>query len=189
LFWKRRKTFSYTCSCCGEKMSGSPSFGMSRPPFLLDVPAADYDARVQLNDDACWIKADEKDLEGEDIFAIRVILEVHIHGVEEPFSWGVWATQSKESFIRYLEGVGTDQTGEVSFGWLPVTMPGYKRTSDEEPFEYLACDVVWQDVGLRPKLFLHDSDHPLFIDHRDGVSWERAVEIAQLQMDGSHKLH
>jgi hypothetical protein len=75
----------------------------------------------------------------------------------------------------------------MSFGWLPVTMPPYNLTVDDQRFEHLACDVVWQKAGLRPEIVLHASDHPLAVDQRHGISWERAVDIAQLQMERLHK--
>ena len=183
---KRQKTLSYTCSCCGDKFSGSPSFGYDLPPYVHDVPESEYQDRVKIDDDLCLIRAAGDD--EDDIFAIRVTIDIPIHDVEEPFNWGVWVTQSEESFFKYVDSYGKDQSGEISFGWLPVTMPGYKRTKDGEPFEHLGCDVQWQPKGERPVLVLHECDHPLYIDQRDGISWERAVEIAQVQMERLHKV-
>ena len=184
MFWKRKKVFSYKCACCGEKYSGSPSFAMQTPPFLASISDEEYEARVEHDDDLCLVRAGEG--QAEDIYAIRVTLEVPIHGVAQPFTWGVWVTQSKESFRRYLEGVGTDERGEVSFGWLPVVMFFYTRDASGMPLENLACDVLWQDKGLRPKILLHESDHVLARDQKNGISWERAVDIAQQQMARLH---
>jgi hypothetical protein len=154
------------------------------PPFLAAVPDEEYEVRVEYDDDLCLIRAGEG--QDQDICAIRAMLEVPIHGAAEPFSWGVWVTQSKESFRRYLDGVGTDQRGQISFGWLPVVLSSYRRDHSDEPLENLACDVIWQDVGMRPKILLHESDHPLVEDQRKGISWKKAVEIAQMQMLGAH---
>jgi hypothetical protein len=38
----------------------------------------------------------------------------------------------------------------------------------------------------RPRLELEPSDHPLALDFRHGVTWERAVDIAELALHGAH---
>ncbi|WP_436015086.1 DUF2199 domain-containing protein [Rhizobium sp. LjRoot254] len=187
LFWKRRKTFSYTCSCCGEKMTGSPSFAMGGPPFIPDVPDEELAERVYQDYDLCHVRNTAEEISDEDIFAIRVMLKIPIQSIAEPFSWGVWVTQSRESFIRYVDAAGTDQRGICTFGWMPVTLASYTRTGANEPSEHLACDVHWQAEGLRPLITLHESDHPLYVDQRDGISWNKAVKIAQFQMALVHK--
>jgi hypothetical protein len=41
-----------------------------------------------------------------------VCLEVPIHGVSEPFIWGVWVSASKASFDRYVETYNAPNTGD-----------------------------------------------------------------------------
>lgn len=169
-------------------MTGSPSFAMGRPPFVPNIPD-DEIGRVYQDDDLCHVRNSAEEISDDDIFAIRVMLRIPIHNVVEPFSWGVWVTQSRESFIRYVEGVGTDQRGVTTFGWMPVTLESYIRTARYAPPEHLACDVHWHAAGLRPVITLHESDHPLYLDQRDGISWSKAVKIAQFQMELLHKPH
>lgn len=38
--------------------------------------------------------------------------------------------------------------------------------------------------GERPTLELEPSDHPLSIDYYNGISWQKAVEIAEAAMHG-----
>jgi hypothetical protein len=59
---------------------------------------------------------------------VRGLLEMAIAGATEPFLWGVWLTQSEDSFMRYLETFDYDQSGTSSFGWLPVAWAPFKRT-------------------------------------------------------------
>lgn len=186
MFWKRRKDFSYICACCGEKQSGSPSFAVQVPPFLEGIPGDEFDARVEYDDDLCIVRAGTG--QEDDLFAIRVMLEIPIHGVATPFSWGVWVTQSRENFHRYIEGVGTDQRGLGSFGWMPMVLSYYQGDHAGLPVRNLACDVNFQEINMRPKISLHEADHPLYRDQRDGISWDRAVEIAQWQMERSHRV-
>jgi hypothetical protein len=160
-------------------MNGSPSFRVGLPPFIRHLSDEEIQRRVLLDEDLCHIAQTPGVTQDDDVFAIRVLLQIPINHADAPFSWSVWVTQSRENFYRYIETAGTDQSATKTFGWLPVTLPGYCRTDDDEPAEHLACDVEWQKEGLRPMLTLHACDHPLFFDQRDGISWRRAVEIAE----------
>ena len=59
-------------------------------------------------------------------------------------------------------------------------MPGYRRHGADEPLELLGCNVHWQKPGHRPKLSLHESDHPLYRDQKNGISFLRAAWFARL---------
>jgi hypothetical protein len=179
VFWNRRKSFSYVCGCCGRTVTGSPSFRIGLPPFFGHLSNEEVERRVHFDDDLRHVRQTPGVVSDDDIFTVRALLEIPIRGADEPFSWSVWVTQSRESFCHYVETAGTDQSGTTTFGWLPITLPGYRRTGDGEPAESLACDVQWQKEGLRPVITLHECDHPLFLDQRDGMTWERAIEIAE----------
>lgn len=172
-----RKTFEFRCADCGEIHRGSPSFAYAKPVCWFIVPEDQRAERLQLDTDTCVLDGDE--------FYIRTILEIPILDAEEPFTWGVWVSQSEESFRRYVDTYDEDQSGDGSFGWLPVTMPGYDRTADRpdaDGFECLGCDVTWRSPGQRPTLTLHENDHPLYHDQVNGISWDRAIELARLMM-------
>ena len=169
-----RKEFSFRCARCGNVHRGSPSFAYAKPPSYFDVPEAERGRRIFLTSDICAI--DDR------IFYIRGLLEIPIHGARDPFAWGVWVTQSEESFRRYLETYDRDQSGMGSFGWLGVDLPTYRRTGKGENIEFLKCNVSWGPAGRRPLVELQDSDHPLCADQRHGISWERTIEIAQAAM-------
>jgi len=126
----------------------------------------------KLGSDLCLIKHNE----GTDYF-IRTILEIPIHGIEEPFTWGVWVSLSEKSYARYAETYDNPVEGDGFFGWLCNRLPSYPDTLA------LATDVHVQLGGLRPTLHLHHGDadeHPLVIDQRQGISIARAQEIAEL---------
>ena len=177
-----KKTFEFRCKCCGEIHRGSPSVGYKHPIQYFWVPEEDRQTRIKDNDDFCIIEHGKEPGEDTDYF-IRGVLEVPIHGVEDPFLWGIWISQSKTSFEKYLETFSSDQTGSVSFGWLTVTMPYYNRCESGEELEDLKCDVEWG--ASRPKVLVWECDHPLFQDQQNGISWETAVEIAQLVIHGT----
>ncbi|MGR8981899.1 MAG: DUF2199 domain-containing protein, partial [Gammaproteobacteria bacterium] len=110
-------------------------------------------------------------------YFIRTILEIPIHGIEEPFTWGVWVSLSEKSYARYVETYDNPVEGDGFFGWLCNRLPCYPDTLA------LATDVHVQLGGMRPTLHLHHGDadeHPLVIDQRQGISIARAQEIAEL---------
>lgn len=178
LFGKKR--FQYKCSACGETHVGSPSFSLDFPTYYYDVPPRDRAARIRATSDYCHIRPAQDDPEGDEIYCIRVVLEVPIKGADAPFTWGVWVTQSKDSFERYVETIGQDQSALSSFGWLPVDLPFYNRSDPGAPLEHLECDVQWRAQGLRPKVNLRESAHPLCIDQRHGIGWRQAINLANL---------
>jgi hypothetical protein len=49
---------------------------------------------------------------------VRAILEVPIHGVDEPFLWGIWVSASEASFHRYLDSFDKPPEDPIFFGWL-----------------------------------------------------------------------
>ncbi len=168
------RAFEFRCASCGEVHRGSPFFAYDRPYDYFAVPAEERNERVVIDDDTCVID--------NDLFLIRTILEIPIEGAEEPFTWGVWVSQSRASFARYIATFSENQSGDSSFGWLRVTMPGYANDGGE--LAALACDVRWGDSGQRPTVLLHESDHALYRDQVNGITWNRAISLARLTMHG-----
>jgi hypothetical protein len=101
-----------------------------------------------------------------------------IEGHDEPFVYGVWSSLSEASFERiYKLWEDPRRTEEPAyFGWLSNQIPGYPDTLN------LPADVVTDDLGLRPQILLHDGEHPLVAEQRAGITFERAVELDQLNL-------
>lgn len=173
------REFEYVCSDCNEVHRGSPSFGLDKPVYYFDVLASEVDERVTITDDLCHIRTDD---DADDIFCIRATLDIPIGGALEPFCWGVWVTQSEENYNRYVDTFSEDQRGETHFAWLPVDLPYYKRTNAGDNVEHLKSDVEWGKASQRPTVQIHECDHPLYLDQRDGISWDKAIEIARQMM-------
>jgi hypothetical protein len=178
------RTFEFKCIECGAIHRGSPSFGFDKPSSYYDVPEPERDTRIMLTKDTCFIVPAADNEGGQIHYFLRGLLEVPIVGATEPFLWGVWVTQSEDSFMKYLETFDHDQSGTSSFGWLPVAWAAYKRTRPGEYLENLRCSVHWQKKGKRPLIEVQECDHPLYFDQRDGISWDRAIEIARTVMHG-----
>lgn len=176
-FWEKKASFK--CACCGKSYKGSPSLCYLKPSYFFDVPEDQRDGRVTLDSDLCHIAPDPNNSDDEEIFAMRCTLDIPIHGVKEPFKWGLWVTQSRDSFLKYLETYDEDQSNSGSFGWLAVTIPYYMRATSDGYSEHLACDVQWGIKGQRPKIILHESDHLLYSHQKQGIDWKTAIHIAQ----------
>jgi hypothetical protein len=162
--------FAFTCSCCGEVHEGSPSLAYRAPDPYLSQPE-DIQNAGELGTDLCRYT----DEDGEHYFA-RTIVEVPIHGVKEPFLWGVWVSLSKESFDHYTETWDGPEEDRFYFGWLCNNLPYY-----QEIFP-LAADVHPRPDGQRPYLVLHEVEHEFFDDFSNGITIEKAQKIAEIGM-------
>lgn len=168
--------FAFTCTCCGKVHEGSPSFSFEAPWQYASLSEAQQRSMARLSSDFCTIT----DEEGTDYF-IRTILEIPIHGVAEPFTWGVCVSLSEKSFRRYVETYDDPVEGEGFFGWVCNKLPVYPHENS------LATDVVVQARGLRPKLCLHHgsaNDEQVVIDQLSGISIARAQELAERAQHG-----
>lgn len=164
--------FSFTCSCCGKTHEGSPSFGFKYPEPWIGQPE-EVKEKGKVSDDLCHYE----DEDGMHYFA-RVILEIPIHGVEEPFMWGVWVSLSQQSYEHYIETWDNPDKDRAYFGWFCSRLPYYKNTLS------LATDVLHTGIGQRPHLHLHESEHELYKDFINGISIEKAQKIAEISRHG-----
>jgi hypothetical protein len=163
--------FAFKCSRCGEIHEGSPSMAFNAPYQYASLTEEQKASMGKLTSDFCTISHDQ----GTDYF-VRAVLEVPIHGVEDPFLWGVWVSLSEKSFERYRETYDAPVEGDGFFGWL-CNKPEVYAWDAPRP-----ADVYVQLDGQRPKVVLHRSEHendPLVIDQCNGISVARAQEIAE----------
>jgi len=165
--------FSFVCTCCGKIHGGSPSFAYRAPDPYLQQPE-EIRENGRLDSDLCFYEEED----GPHFF-IRVILEIPIHGITEPFTWGVWVSVSEKSFNHYIETYNEPSLEYGYFGYLCNSLSYYKDTYA------LASDVNVQLAGQRPKLNLHEAEHPLVHDFINGICVEKAQEIAEFCMHKS----
>src|SRR5690606_13167034 len=111
--------------------------------------------------------------EGGVHYFIRAVLEIPIQGVSEPFTWGVWSSLSKASYDRYVETCNNPDTDDCFPGYLSNYLPYYENTYA------LKLDVHPQEKNQRPLLVLHDAEHDLVSDFKNGISVSKAQEMAE----------
>jgi hypothetical protein len=162
--------FSFRCDECGKMHEGSPSIGFRAPDPYLEQPREVQDAG-KLTSDFCQYTDDD----GRHFF-IRTCLEIPIHGVGEPFLWGVWSSLSQKNYERYSETYDDPDPADSYFGWFSNYLPYYTETYA------LKCQVRPQRGGNRPLLELEKTDHPLSRDYHEGITIARAQEIAAVAM-------
>ena len=160
---------TYRCAVCGKVHQGPAlSYGFAAPLAYDQVPRWLRWYRCQLTTDTCRI--DEKH------FFVLGNLRIPICGTDHSFAWTVWVSLSKKNFQRSLDlwhSPGREQEPPY-FGWLSNSIPGYPETLN------LKTMVHTQAVGLRPEVELEPTEHPLSIEQRDGITWQRVHEIAAI---------
>ena len=165
---------TWTCSRCGEVHEGTPfSWALESPIYWTWIPDDERPGRGECQEDLCWLTDDEGDL----AHFVRGTIEIPIVDGSPPdedtFVFGVWASLSRASFERLLElGDEPPREGESFFGWLSNRLPAYPDTLT------LPTDVELREPGIRPLIVPHRGDHPLARDQHEGITLERAHELA-----------
>ncbi|CAN5820730.1 DUF2199 domain-containing protein [soil metagenome] len=164
--------FEFQCHTCSQIHKGMPTFGWEYPISVLDIPLEERNERVDLGSDDCVI--DEK------WFFVRGCIEIPVIGLDEPFIWGTWVSLSEKSYERFVELYEAEEreTEPPFFGWLNHTPPGY-------PFQALYKTMVHlRPFPTRPLIELEPTEHPLWVEQRNGVTIERLKEIVETILHG-----
>ncbi len=158
---------SFVCATCGVSHPGPPlSYGARAPYAYERLSRMNRFFRASLGSDTCVIRREH--------FFVLGSISIPVVGRTEAFSWSVWVSLSRPNFGRSLALWNSPgrETEPPYFGWLNTLLPGYPSTLS------LKTSVQTQPVGIRPAILLEPTDHPLAIEQREGISWERVHEIA-----------
>jgi hypothetical protein len=158
----------FACTECGEWHDDLPlQYSFNAPAAIMAIPL-DQQQRVVITPDQCVI--DNRD------FYLRGRILLPIIGRDEPFVWGVWAEVSPKNFIRANETWHhPGRENEPPFaGYLNSAIFIFGNTLN------LEIEVHTQPVGHRPQFTISDQSHPLAIEQRNGITLERAQEIAEM---------
>ena len=156
----------WRCSVCGEEHEGLPLDWSHDAPSQWDGGKGKDD---RLTEDLCWWTDDA----GDPAYFIRGVLHVPVPELNDTLRWGVWSSLSRQSLDRVLE-LWDDpaRTQEPPyFGWLSNWIAGYPDTVN------LPLDVVTTELDLRPVFVLHEGDHPLIAEQRDGITLDRVLDL------------
>jgi hypothetical protein len=169
--WQRLHDREWTCPCCGLNHGGVFDLACGEPAYWQGSADKSPNSAVRtsrnvLTEDFCV-------LDGEHFF-VRCVLELPIAGQPNAsFGYGVWSSLSKKNFDLYLETFDSDGQSDLGpwFGWFSNRLKGYPDTLG------LKCQVHPQGDGQRPLVELEPTDHPLAVEQRNGISFDRLLDI------------
>jgi len=152
---------AFTCTTCGHEHTDLPHVGAGAPFHWT----AEFggDPNCLLTDDLCII-------EGRDFF-VHGVIEIPVHGYEHEFGWGVWVSHKRENFEIYRAHFDSSAIGPF-FGWLCTEINYYPDSTLE-----LKTVAHYRGGGLRPRIVLEESHHPLYRQQQDGVSLSEAWKM------------
>lgn len=151
----------YICTICGETHTDLPHLG---------TPAPYGWAKELANDPASLLTKDLCIIEGRDFF-VHGIIEIPVHGYEHEFGWGVWVTHKKENFEKYRDNFDSPDIGPF-FGWLSSEIEYFQESTLN-----LKTRVHYRGGGLRPRIEVEPTEHPLAVQQRNGISLDEAWKI------------
>jgi hypothetical protein len=169
--WKALEERGWTCHSCGETHRGVIDLGYDRPLYWSghDAPWPNSELNCAgsiLTEDFCV-------LDGEHFF-IRTLLLLPLVGNPGSFlGLGLWSSLSKPNFDLYVETFddGNQSRHGPWFSWLSNGLKGYPDCRQ------LKSMVFPQDDGQRPLVQLDECSHPLSFQQREGIPYERLLEL------------
>ncbi|MFH0241603.1 DUF2199 domain-containing protein [Streptomyces sp. HK10] len=138
--------------------------------------APDFWSESLADDPDSLLSADQCVIKGEHFF-VKGLIEIPVAGSEEPFSWGVWVSLSRESFARTAKLWDTPgrESEAPCFGRLSTELALYSPSTVD-----LRTNVHTRAVGVRPLVELEPTAHPLAVEQRTGITPDRVREIAEI---------
>lgn len=164
----------FRCSQCGAWHDGLPlAYGPEAPIYWYGLTPDERSTRFVLEPDYAV-------LDGQHFF-VRGALRIPIHGHDAPFTWVTWVSLSRENYARFVDPPFAPEASGNSpmFGWLSSEVEGYPSTVN------LKAYVHPLPRGQRPLIELEPTDHPLAVEQREGITWQRVQEIAQHVLHGN----
>ena len=168
-----KKITGFHCSTCGEWHDELPlDFGADVPDMVYDIPPSEHESRILGNSDFFVI-------DNQYYFA-RGVIEIPILEHEQTFNWGVWVSLSEKNFKRMTELLQSAEREKepLYFGWLCTALPYPESTLN------LKTMVYTQPAGIRPKIDLEPTSHPLAVEQKQGITIERVQQIAEQLLHG-----
>jgi hypothetical protein len=158
----------FTCAVCGrfhEDELLDVRFGLPEEIYGLTEDELERRAVVDPGGDFA-------SLDGDRHF-VRALIEIPIMPGDDRFGWGVWIRLGPDEVAAVADGWTDPRAlGRTYDGWLATQLPAYESTLD------LPGALRLRAVDTLPAFRLEDSFHPLASEQRNGISLERARELA-----------
>jgi hypothetical protein len=169
--WHRLHDRPWVCPSCGATHVGTFDLAYAKPDAWPGNE--EYGPNSTVSTSTHFLSEDFCVLNNEHHF-VRCILELPILGADtECFAFGTWSTLSKKNFALYTKTFDSGNQGELGpwFGWFSNRLRGYPDTFN------LKCQVHLRSGRVRPHIQLEPFDHPLVREQRDGITFDRLLEI------------
>jgi hypothetical protein len=162
---------TWTCGCCGKVMDSMPMDLAFPEPLVIGRLSETERARDVTGEGG----SDFRLLRQGDTehYFVRGVLQLRVHELDDSFNFGVWSTLSENSFRSALELYQDDAEGGPFFGYLSNRISGVPDTL------HLHLNVHFRPK-LRPWFEVHESEHPLALMQRDGISLHQVAEFNSL---------
>lgn len=164
----------FRCEVCGQQHDLSEmAVAVQKPFHYFQIPAAERATRIKISEDLCAIDNES--------FLIRGVMEIPLKDTTGTFEWGLWALVAAPDFSRYLElwDVEIDPNEPPMQGLLSGNPLGYPEAN------LTKLTIHLRSGGLRPLFKVVDSNQPLAIDQREGISFAKIHPlIEKLQRSG-----
>lgn len=172
--WRRIYDRKWKCPCCGGNFYGLPDLAMGKPQYWQGEDAPRRNPGKLPTDDFLSLDFCVAD---RDSYFVRCVLMIPIiGGGGTDFGFGVWSSLSESNFQIYWDGFDNNDYKDPGpwFGWFSTNLKGYPETLS------LKCQVHPQQNGQRPKIELEECDHPLSVEYHNGMTFDRALELHEL---------
>jgi len=164
----------WKCASCTEEHRGIFDLACAKPDVFPG--AEDYASNAVVAASSHGLSEDFCVLDGQHFF-VRSVLRLPLIGLPgQFFAFGVWSTLSKKNFLLYTDSFDRGDQASLGpwFGWFSNRLKGYPDTFN------LKCQVHPQDGRTRPWLELEETNHPLAGESREGITFDRMLEIYSL---------
>jgi len=169
--WRRLQSRRFECPSCGKTHTGVFDIAYDSPAVWTDstTPISNADIAPGMTH---FLAEDFCILEDEHYF-VRCVLGLPILGTDTAFGLGVWSSLSNKNFTSYMESFRDRDQGRLGpwFGWFSNRLSGYPDTLN------LKCRVHPRDDRQRPLIEIEETDHPLSLDQRNGITVDRLIEL------------
>ncbi|MDP6706340.1 MAG: DUF2199 domain-containing protein [Alphaproteobacteria bacterium] len=164
---------TWTCPGCGEAHRGLFDLACDRPDHWPG--GAKPAANAALDKSGDFLSEDFCVLDGTHYF-VRCVLMLPVQGADGSFGYGVWSTLSEANFDAYVESFDGGEQGRLGpwFGWFSNALKGYPDTLN------LKCRIHPHDGSRRPSIELEPTEHPLAVAQRDGISFDKILDLYAL---------
>lgn len=173
---KTDKGTIYQCSCCGQVYDELPlTFGNDFPDYYFSIPHSEREARIEIKESLCVV--DDKH------FFHRGRLTLPIVDRGQDLVFNVWTSISEDNFIKRnnLWNSSERVNEDPYFGWLQTTIPTYGDTLN------LKTIAIENEAGLIPTIKMIEDNHPLTVDQKNGITFDKALKIVDFILTSGHE--